>query len=186
MIEKLARESFESNIGFGFESYQKALTNVKRAASEIYSKLDKIKFFNIHLELTNEKYQEHLKVCTNKENCDTNKEYEAIIYFLGQEMEKLDVKINEDTFSVEEKNTEDNRLDKILKDLEELKFGHQIIYDDLLKEINELKEFYFLGKKKWYQLFAGKFVDMAISGVVSETVSKQIIESLKSEFIKIS
>lgn len=55
-----------------------------------------------------------------------------------------------------------------------------MLYEDLLKEINELKDLYFLGKKKWYQLLIGKSVEMAAGGIVSETVSKQIIEQVKS------
>ena len=66
--------------------------------------------------------------------------------------------------------------------IEELKLGQQIIYDDLLQEINELRELYFLGKRKWYQILAGKFVDMTVSGVISESISKEIIESIKPDF----
>jgi len=34
-------------------------------------------------------------------------------------------------------------------------------------------------------MLAGKFVDMAISGIVSESISKQIIESIKPNFSKL-
>ena len=53
--------------------------------------------------------------------------------------------------------------------------GQQIIYDDLSAELQELKDFYILGKKKWYQLFLGKTAEMVIGGVISETVSKELI-----------
>ena len=69
--------------------------------------------------------------------------------------------------------------------IEELKLGHQIIYDDLLHEINELRELYFLGKRKWYQILAGKFVDMTVSGVISESISKEIIDSIKPDFTRL-
>ena len=185
MIEKLAKKSFDNNIDSGYDNYKTAIANVKREANDINSKLDRIRFYNIHIDLVNEKYNAHLKVCKNPDNCQNNEEYEAIIYFLRQELEENGILFNNDVFTVEEKSGQDERLDKILKEIQELKLGNQIIYDDLLTEISELKEFYFLGKKKWHQLFAGKFVDMAVSGIVSETISKQIIESLKPEFIKL-
>jgi hypothetical protein len=184
IIEKLARQSFDRNIENGFDNYKDVINKIRYGANDINSKLDKIKFLNIHLDLTNDEYNKHLLVCTNPEQCQENIDYESIAYFLRQELENLDVTINEDTFTVEEKNKEDEKLDRILRDMQELKLGHQIIYDDLLSEINELRELYFLGKKKWHQMLAGKFVDMAVSGVVSETISKQIIESIKPDFTK--
>ena len=39
------------------------------------------------------------------------------------------------------------KLDKILSDLQTLKNGQQIIYEDLKEEIESLKELYILGKK---------------------------------------
>lgn len=182
IIEKLARTSFDRNIENGFDNYNEVINKVKYGANEIHSKFDKIKFLNIHLDLVNEKYDKHLLVCKNPEICQDNIDYESIAYFLRQELEGLDVIINEDTFTIEEKNKGDERLDQILKELQELKLGHQIIYDDLLSEINELRGLYYLGKRKWYQMLVGKFVDMAVSGVVSETISKQIIESIKPDF----
>ncbi|MES2874185.1 MAG: hypothetical protein V4708_10715 [Bacteroidota bacterium] len=47
-----------------------------------------------------------------------------------------------------------------------------------MAEFQELKDFFILGKKKWYQLFLGKAAEMVISGVISETASKELI-SLK-------
>lgn len=185
IIEKISHDSFNQNIEYGFENYKDVIKKIKYGANDINSKLDKIKFLNIHLELVNERYDKHLLVCKNPELCQDNISNESISYFLKQELESLNVRINEDTFTVNEKNYENDKLDQILKEIQELKLAHQIIYDDLLNEINELRELYFLGKKKWYQMLAGKFVDMAISGIVSESISKQIIESIKPNFSKL-
>ena len=57
-----------------------------------------------------------------------------------------------------------------------LKKGQELIYNDLLNEIEELKELYFLGKKNWKQLLAGKIIEMVTGGVLNETVSKELIE----------
>lgn len=179
LIEKLAKNSFQKNLEFGYDNYNEVIRNMRFDANEISSEFDKIRFINSLLDKTNEKYNEHLKVCTNKDGCSENFDYESIAYFLQQELSYLGININNDTFTPDEKKIAEDKLDKILKEIEELKLGNQIIYDDLLKEINDLKGVYFLGKKKWYQLLAGKFVDMTVSGVVSETISKQIIETIK-------
>ena len=185
IIEKIARQSFDKNIEYGFDNYKDVINEIRYGANDINPKLDKIRFLNIHLDLVNEKYEKHLLVCKNPGKCQENIEYESIAYFLRQELEGLDVVVNEDTFTVEEKNKGDEKLDQILKQIEELKLGHQIIYDDLINEINELRELYFLGKKKWHQMLAGKFVDMTVSGIVSETISKQILDSIKPDFTKL-
>jgi hypothetical protein len=55
-----------------------------------------------------------------------------------------------------------------------LKKGHEIIYDGISEEIEEPKSILFR-KKSWKQIIVGKAVEMAIGGVVSETISKDLI-----------
>ena len=185
IIEKLAHQSFERNIDYGIDNYKDVINTIRYSANDIDAKLDKIKFLSIHLDLVNEKYDKHLLSCTNPENCKDNRDFESIAYFLRQELGRLDVPINEDTFTIEDKAIGEEKLDSILNKIEELKLGHQIIYDDLLHEINELRELYFLGKRKWHQILAGKFVDMTVSGVISESISKEIIDSIKPDFTRL-
>lgn len=63
IIEKIAHDSFNQNIEYGFENYKDVIKKIKYGANDINSKLDKIKFLNIHLELVNERYDKHLLVC---------------------------------------------------------------------------------------------------------------------------
>lgn len=151
---------------------------ISEAQSELYninSPLDKITFLRVILEANDQEYQKHLLVCTNKEKCQTNYEHESIHYFLAKELDDLGIQINEDQFTREEQATADAKLDQVLQELEKVKMGQQIIYDDLSSELQELKDFYILGKKKWHQLFLGKTAEMVIGGVISETVSKELI-----------
>lgn len=182
IISKTAKTFVERYIYNGLSNYKKVIDAAKDQADDIDNQIDKIKFLNIILEGNIKEYDLHKPKCTNPEGCPTNFAHESIQYFLAQELSRLGVQLNEDTFTVDDRHSSDSKLDKILKDLEELKTGHEIIYDDLVKEINELKELYFLGKKKWYQIFAGKCLDMTVSGIVSETVSKDIIASIKPVF----
>lgn len=44
---------------------------------------------------------------------------------------------------------------------------------------------YFLDKKNWSQLFMGKLTEMIASGVVSETMSKEIAGLIKSNYTEL-
>lgn len=180
IIKKLAKKSYLDNIEYSTSAnVRDKINNVKYFLNDFNSALDKIKFINIHIEIANEKYQDHLKVCTNPDDCPTNEEYEILIYYFQQVLEELGIPINEDTFTYEEKVVKDSQLEIILKQFEEVKLGNQIIYDDIIQEIAELKELYFLGKKNWTQLFAGKIVEMTAGGIISETISKDILSIIK-------
>lgn len=179
IVEKLAQKSYQENIKFSGTNVRDSVKNVKYQLYDFEDELDRVKFLNVHLELANKEYQDHLKTCTNLESCPQNEESETIIFYFQQELKNLGIKINDDTFTYEEKVIKENQLDEILRQFEEVKLGNQIIYDDILKEIQELKELYFLGKKKWHQLLAGKIVEMTAGGIISETISKDILSSIK-------
>lgn len=163
----------------GVSRYEEVLDAAKSDVYGIDNPADKIKYLNFILDRNNKDYAKHKLVCQNPENCSHNYAYGSIEYYLTQELNRLGVHFNDDTFTEEEKEQAETKLDKILRDLNDIKLGQQVIYEDLTKEINELRDLYFLGKKKWYQLFIGKSIDMVASGVVSETISKQIIEEVK-------
>jgi len=73
-------------------------------------------------------------------------------------------------------------MELIVEDLKLLKLGQEVIYDDLLSELNELKEYYFLEKSSWKQLMLGKLTEMIAGGVISETVSKEIVNLVNMKF----
>lgn len=161
---------------------------IDAAKSEIYNiddDLDKVTFLRVVLEVNAKEYRDHLLVCSNKTGCQTNFDHESIAYFLTQELNGLGIRTNNDQFTIEEKADAESKLDQVLNDLQTLKDGHQIIYDDLKAEIDDLKELFILGKKTWFQLLLGKTREMVISGVISETVSKQIAAELEKEVQKL-
>lgn len=182
IIIKQANRFTENYFNGGVSHYEEILDAAKEKVYNIDNPLDKIKFLNIVLEKKNSEYEKHKPVCGDPENCSKNFAYENISYYLTQELNRLGIHFNDDTFTDAEKQQAESRLDKILSDLNGLKIGQQIIYEDLTKEINELKDLYFLGKKKWYQLFIGKSAEMVAGGIVSETIAKQIIETVKTSF----
>jgi hypothetical protein len=182
IIVKQANKFSDNYFNGGIFKYEELLKATRNKVNEIDNTFDKIKFLNVVLEKNNSEYEKHKPDCSDPDNCRYNFAYESISYSLMQELNRLGVNFNDDTFTDIEKKETESKLEKILSDLNELKAGHQIIYEDLAKEINDLKELYFLGKKKWHQLLIGKGVDMVASGIVSETVAKQIIETVKVSF----
>lgn len=174
-ITRKAKDFISIHFLDGMDSAQTTISEVRHEISDIDNTADKIKFLNLILEKNNSSYAEHLKVCRDKEECSFNYKCETIAYYLSQELGRLGVHLNEDTFTEEEKVEAETKLNQLLKDLDEVKLGQQIIFE----ELTELRELFFLGKKKWYQLVAGKSIDMVTSGIISETVSKQIIEGVR-------
>lgn len=139
IVKKIADKFIQHHLNGRITEYDEIIDAAKGQLYDIDDQLDKIKFLNVILEGNSKTFGKHSPVCKDPDNCSINLAHESITYFLAQELNRLGVHLNEDTFTIDEKDNTDSKLDKILKDLEELKLGHQIIYDDLLKEINELK-----------------------------------------------
>lgn len=179
-IEKRAKKNADLYINRGsLRDPRKILQVVHDDLYDVDNESDKLTYLTIFLETNDHAYNEHLKVCTNMESCNTNESHEMINYFLQQELKRIGVVINEDSFSREEKGKLNDYLDKILKDLKDVKDGQQVIYDDLKDEIEELKKWFLIGKKNWRQMAVGKFGEMVAGGIVSETIAKPILDILK-------
>jgi hypothetical protein len=179
---------------FGFIS--RKLDNVsssEKLISELESQLynynkesDKLKFVTIVSQYVQEESEKHAKVCQNPTTCPTSQSHREANFFINQMLEEYGIGINNhEVFTSEEKVENDRKLDELLKEIEKLRMGQEIIYDDLINEIEELKNLYFIGKKNWYQNLAGKSLEMVASGVVSETVSKKLISIAGDTFSKL-
>lgn len=184
-IKKRADKFVKNYIAGQLSDHEKIIYEVQSESYKIDDDLDKITFIRVILEENAREYAKHLLKCTNKDNCSVNYGHETIQYFLTQELNKLGIKTNNDQFTIEEKIIAESKLDKVLEDLQELKIGHELIYDDLKAEIQHLKELFILGKKTWHQLLLGKTTEMVIGGVISETISKEILEKVSGDFQKI-
>lgn len=180
IIERIANNIYLPYINRGPKPHSEVLLKVKEKIYDIDNKVDKIKFLKFLLDKTNEEFEKHLPHCKDPKECKRNFEYESIIYYLQQELQRLGVIINEDTFTKEEIIIADGKIGEVLNEIKKLKLGQEVIYEDLVQEIEELKSYYFLGKKTWYQIFIGKLTEMSLGGIVSETISKGLIQIVKS------
>ena len=184
-INKRAEKFVRNYISGQVTEHKIVIDEAKLELYQINEDLDKVTFLRILLEENAKEFQSHLLHCTDREDCEINYDHESIAYFLTQELNLLGIKTNNDQFTIEEKVTAESKLDKILEDLQTLKVGHEIIYEDLKAEIEQLKELFILGKKHWFQLLLGKTKEMVISGVISETISKEIVSEMSNELQKL-
>lgn len=81
-------------------------------------------------------------------------------------------------FSSQDIEKMNNTINDLLGELEILKAGQEVIWTDIMEELNELKELYFLKKKNWRQLLTGKVAEMVASGMVDQTISKHIVDAI--------
>lgn len=81
-------------------------------------------------------------------------------------------------FTESEKTEINARLDQVQEmmksEFEKILTGQQFTYDDVMAELNELREYTGLPKKIWRQLKTGKLQEMVVSGVIGSTISQHI------------
>lgn len=179
-IQSLAEEIASLYIERGIGDENKLIAKVRDELFEIKSEQDKLGLLTIILEANELEYQDHLKGCTNLKNCGRNKQHQRVAYFLQQELEELGININADHFTWEEKAQCNAQLDDLIQTLTA---SNQLLSDQieiLRTEIEELKNLYVLGKKNWKQLLLGKTSEMVASGIVSEAVSKPLLDIAKN------
>ncbi|PHS60288.1 MAG: hypothetical protein COB12_13465 [Flavobacterium sp.] len=182
IIEKEVEEFYE--YGFLNSGIRQDLENIKSAlTSKLYNfnrdrnKLDFLKILRV--KAINDK-EEHMKSCTG---CGYDEARDIAVFAIDQEIDDINQFYtyepkSEDEFSVEEESELHNKLNNILKKLEEQGFGQQIIFD----EIEDLKNHFNLGKKNWFQLLKGKVVDLTIKKVLNKTIVQEIYNTLSEGF----
>jgi len=176
IVSEIAKDFFEGHYYYS-ENTKSFISEVESELLNLGSKFDKLNFLSIIKTSVESENELHKEKCREDGVCDVEKEHLKTIYYLKNLIEENGIveKLN-DTFSESEKIDYSEKLDKIISDLDELKKGHEIIYDGLSEEIEELKNLFFLGKRNWKQLLAGKTVEMVTGGIISETVSKKLID----------
>jgi len=162
--------------------YKDFIDDVKSALWEYKKVKYQIQFIERVIQIAKIQYDKHMPDCKNPDTCDTNKFYENTMFFLQEELEELESDIDSSEFSRTERNTINDVLQTIIDDINLLKQGQEITYDDFKEEFEELKDLYYLNKKNWLQLFAGKLTNMVAGGMISETVSKDLVEIISSNY----
>lgn len=176
VVNEIAKEFGENRYRYA-NNVKEFISEVKTELNDFRNEKDKLIFLTTIKNSVKLDYDEHFSECKNKSECGELKDHLKTIYYLDNQIQSFGInQKSENEFSENEKNNYSLKLDKIISDIEILKQGQELTYNDLLNEIGELKELYFLGKRNWKQLLAGKIIEMVTGGVLSETVSKELIE----------
>lgn len=170
---------------FKHKRYQSFIDEVRSELYEYNKDTHKIVFIERIIVKVKIGYDAHFNECTEKlGECGEMKSYENILYFLQEELEELEENLTIEDFTTIEKESINETLDKILKEINTLKLGQELIYTDISEEFDDLKTFYYLNKKNWIQLFQGKLVEKLADGVIDSVVSGKIIEIIKDNYDK--
>lgn len=155
---------------------------LKSELNVFYKSSDKLTFLEQCLMKVKVKKDAHLKVCKTPKNCSELRDLDYIIFFTEQELEKNGIN-HKDLFDSIEVNSINEKLDDLISeikviqsDLERIKVGQQVTYDDFIEDFEKLKKQTYLDKRSWRQTFLGKIYEMTLSGIVSETISKKVVE----------
>ena len=173
--EKFSLYNLDSN-----KSYQEFIQLVNHELLQYSQFSHKVQFLETVMVEVKKEYDEHLEDCTSKEDCDQNFYFESIIFFLNELR-----KIQNESLTEQEFNNVDiiryrTGIDEILIKLNEIHGVQQFTYEDFVEQFEELKSYFFLNKKSWNQMLAGKLLEMVAGGIITETVSKQIVSVFSS------
>lgn len=111
------------------------------------------------------------------------KRYEFLAKQLGVTVSGTkQISYKEEVFTKSEVSEINARLDQIQEmmkaEFEKILLSEQFTYDDVMAELNELREYTGLPKKIWRQLKTGKLTEMVVGGVISATVSQRIADHI--------
>lgn len=165
--------------------YEDFIQKVRSQLYEYRKDTHKLEFIDHLMTLLKVDYDKHLTVCNypkEKGKCPTNKNYENTLFFVQNERDAILENLTSEDFKPKERADINESLQKIIADLDKIKLGQEITYDDLTEELNDLKEFYYLNKKHWSQMLIGRLTEMVASGVISETISKDIVETVAKHY----
>lgn len=189
IAEQLANR-FWQNTDYSIGNPDGLFEAAKVESYKLKSIKDKIVFIRHLIKLSIDESEEHERECATlpKEDCDTTKNYNYLLLFLNQELDEYASEKQEEDQDVDSSMRIDlnKKIDTIISELEKLRTdsetiqkGQVIIVEAFSSEFEELKNLYHLGKKNWRQNLFGKFGEMVTSGIVSETISKEVVEIMK-------
>jgi hypothetical protein len=152
------------------------IPKAREAAHEIDAKGDQIVFLTDIMAKVSAALEGH-GACGNS-HCTVEPSHQKAIYFLRQELSRLDVVVDQDPFSSTERDIILERLEQILNELAQIKEGQGIVAQD----VEGLQDLMYLGKQKWHRQFVGTVSDWVGAGMVSEAVAKPMLSAMQTAF----
>ena len=165
------------------KSYQSFIQLVEQELLQYSQFSYKVQFVETLMCDVKEKYEEHLLECTSKEDCPHNFFYESVIFFLNDMRVRLCENLSSEDFKEVDVIRYRTGIDEIIAKLNEIQLGQQITYDDFAEQFEEMKSYFFMSKNSWDSKLVEKFVEMVCAGVISETVSKQMVSVIQASYL---
>lgn len=144
---------------------------IKTRLKELANKNDKLVFISEILI--------HVNKLTNQDDdiisdLDANELVEDIQHLLVRELEKLEIGVDKNAFGHEEIKDLGFKINKIIDKLERISSGQEVIFDrieEMKKDYEDLLKSFGLGKKPFFQRFAGIVVTYAGEKGADETIN---------------
>lgn len=183
LIQEQASEFYrDSAYVYRHTDYKPFIESVRSNLYEYRKIAHKIEFIDTLINRMKQEYDEHLLVCKFPLTCDKNKFYKNSLFFLQEEVDDLEQQLPSTEFSRTQKQETVMALNTLIADLNTLKAGQQVTYEDLMQEFKDLRDFLYLDKANFTQLLLGKITEMAAGGIVSETISKSLLDLIKDHY----
>ena len=184
LIQRQAEDFLESHHDDGGGDQKEFVQNIQHQLLEYRKTPHKLEFLHHITFKVKVDYDKHIQVCTTKppKVCGIDRYFEDSLFFIQQEIDELNDDLGISDFNEFDKVKHSGAMVMVVDDLRQLKLGQEVLYDDILSELNELKQYYFLEKSSWKQMLLGKLMEMIAKGVISEAVSNEIVDLVGKKF----
>jgi hypothetical protein len=149
-----------------------------------YNKVsDRVQFIGVLINSIIKVTKEHTDKCT-KETCSVEEKSQDVLYFLYGKLEEDDIPVDIQSFTTEEVYDNSEKITKIIKVLDELKAGQEIIFEEIeliervQSDFQEADSLQVLGKSKWYKFLGGIILEYASNKVLDGIFKAQILPIL--------
>jgi len=179
LIKRHADDYFNRVI-FDVTDCEKFISYVKRNATRYDRTLDKRVFIERIAFQLKIKYDRHLLFCKLHETCACRfvKFFEAVLFYLQYELRKLENVLSRSESKSLEKQGLNSTLKVIVDRINSTEIGNKLDYQGFMREMEELKSYYYLNKKIWTQLLVGKLTDMLGQKIVNKSICKEILSAV--------
>lgn len=191
IIDKQADKFITRELGSSVEYFRNVKDTIANIRSELYEYhsyaqkavfLERIRY---RIKLGWENHNMNCPHLKNGQKCPNDENFENALFFVQNEIDKVNLYIEPNYLSAIDKDEVTKLLTKIVDDLNVLKLSSEFSYTDIIAEIEQVKGLYFLDKKSLSQILTGKLTEMIAGGLVSETISKGILNTIQSNYPEI-
>lgn len=156
--------------GYFIKKTKEVISNYTRSSQKVF-------FLENLLVLVDGKLERHLVFCSSKD-CRFVNYYKTIIFYIKNEIDYYEGVLPKAHLSKEERYNINQEINAMMKSLLDLKEKNINKYSYFIYEIKEMKNYFYLEKKIWKQLFVGKIYDLENNDIINLTHRKILLSKL--------